>query len=33
MVEFVMPSVIAGYFGFLILSFVLRKVTFPSSGG
>jgi hypothetical protein len=32
MVEFVMPTVIATYFGFLILFFVLRKGTSPFSG-
>jgi hypothetical protein len=33
MFELVLPSVIASYFGLLILSFVLRKGTSVSSGG
>jgi hypothetical protein len=33
MFELVLPSVIASYFGVLILSFVLRKGTSPSTGG
>jgi hypothetical protein len=33
MFELVLPSAIAIYFGFLILSFVLRKGTSLGSGG
>jgi hypothetical protein len=33
MFELVLPSVIASYFGFLVLSFVLRKGTSSSSSG
>jgi hypothetical protein len=33
MFELVLPSVIASYFGFLILSFVLRKGASVSSDG
>jgi hypothetical protein len=31
MVEFVMPTVIASYFGLLILSFALRQISSPDS--
>jgi hypothetical protein len=33
MFELVLPSVIASYFGLLILSFVLRRGASPSSDG